>query len=552
MRRYSDREVLRIAAARTLKRIRHDRRRAPQTLKKLFSVILRDLFKPRLKSEYAWDQAGIRDHALGAVFKQLTEVSLKQYIHQARIEVAKILISTTDLDLATISMMIGYDYHPTFAKNFKLLDGRLPSKVPRLGTDGPTIDDVTAIMYVRGELSHDEADDFLNQSLPTYPRLAKQYRQPAPMSRRPLIIVEGERQCRLMAGGLWLEIRDLSFEEQRWEVRGYLFYTEALFDLLREKSRQRGRQNSQHGIELAKLALVSLEQSDEVFGDRIHDLRAMGWAWLGNAHRIAGDFSAADGAFEEADREWAVPRVERDRTVLASICDLKGTLRMYQRAYDEAKRLLDQSCSLYRHSKDDYGEAVAMMQRATVSAYAGEAKGAVEDLRSAERLINEHEQKATAFVVRGNLANALARAKEYSAATKELGRARELYSETEDPIGKHKLDWIDGFIREGRGDIESAERLYDSARAGFWTAGEGRDFAIISVDLMVLRSKRDGWEDVLELATEALPILESLKLHGETVAAVSLLAQAVRCDNVSRHLLRNLRELLTQDPLAKL
>lgn len=33
-------------------------------------------------------------------------------------------------------------------------------------------------------------------------------------------------------------------------------------------------------------SLISLEDSDQIFGERIHDLRAHGWAWLGNAHRL--------------------------------------------------------------------------------------------------------------------------------------------------------------------------------------------------------------------------------------------------------------------------
>ncbi len=73
-----------------------------------------------------------------------------------------------------------------------------------------------------------------------------------------------------------------------------------LFDLLRKVSRLEGRKKRQRGIELAKLALVSLERSDRVFGDRIHDLRAHGWAWLGNAYRLALDFSEAAAAFEHA------------------------------------------------------------------------------------------------------------------------------------------------------------------------------------------------------------------------------------------------------------
>ncbi len=553
MRRYSDREVLRIAAAETLRVIRRDRRQAPQSLKKLFAVIARDLFKPEMKAQYAWKKAGIKNHSLGTVFKELTGVSLKRYINRARIEVARVLICTTDLQLATISMMLGYDYHPTFAKNFKQLnDGKLPSKLPRLGTDGPTIDDVKWMMFGRGELEDDEAEDCLRSGHQLYPKPAARLQRPAPTSRGPLIVVEGERQCRLTAGGLWLEIRDLPFEEQKREVRGYLFCTEALFDLLRKKSRQRGRKNRQQGIELAKLALVSLEQSDEVFEDRIHDLRALGWAWLGNAYVLAMDFSTADMAFGRFDQEWSRPRTKRDQGVLAMACRFEGILRMFQRNYLESGALLDRSFELFQILGNDREQAQTLLQRASLHGYAGRLGSSVEDLRAAASLINEPEQQDLVFALRGNLANVLTRSGKYRAAKEELDRAREVSSEINQPLAAPMIDWIDGFIKERCGDLKAAQALYVSSRSAFSDAGESCHFALVSVDLMVTYSKQDAWNSVLEVAKEVLPVLDTFKLHSETVAAVNLMAQAAQAQALTYPLLKELRERLRQDPLATL
>ncbi len=544
-------DALRIAAAPTLQRIRSERERAPVGLKKLFTVVARDLFRRALNAKYAWREAGISDHAKTAAFKELTRASLKVYIAVARIEVAVVLLLTTDLNLGTISQLVGYSYYPTFTENYLRVKKVLPSQVPRMPPKRPLIDDVTSLRAGRGDLDAEEAVGYHEQYLRIYPHVAR-HAQAAEAAPEPRIVVDGACTDGLIAEGLWHQIRDLPFEEQKRQVRRYVFHSTVLFDLLRKKSREEGRKSRRRGIELAELALVSLEGSDEFFGDRIHDLRALGWAWLGNAHRLARDFSVAESAFAEADRHWSEATAQRDQLVLAIICNLKGTLRMYQRDYDEAKRLLDQSCYLFRQSGDKRGEGLVLVQRAAIHGYAGRLSDSLGDLQAAASLIDERGQRDLACTVRGNLANVLARSGEHKAAAKELGRARELYREANDPLEAHKLDWIDGFIKERRADLQAAGGLYAKARAGFSNAGESTCFALISVDLMVVHSKQDAWGSVLELALEVLPILDSLRLHGETVAAVGLLAKAVSTNTLSHRLLKELRELLLQDPLARL
>ena len=86
--------------------------------------------------------------------------------------------------------------------------------------------------------------------------------------------------------------------------------------------------------------------------------------------------------------------------------------------------------------------------------------------------------------------------------------------------------------------------------AGFRDAGELRYFGVVSVDLMVVHSMQGEWEEVGELASETLPILGSMSLHRETVAAIGLLAEAVEAETLSRRHLNDLRIALRQDPLA--
>ncbi len=544
------RDAFKAAADATRARIRRDRARAPKALKKVFTVVASRLFDPSLDATKTWKAAGVKDRALGTLFKAYTEVSLKQYIEARRIEVADVLMAITDLDLATISEKLGYIHYPTFTDAYKRQRNKLPSEVAREHWMRPLIDDGASLKAGRGLLDEDALVRHVEDLLRIHPAAARRIQIGTCPDPEPLIIVDGARDDRLKAEDLWRKIRDLPFDEQCQKVRRYRFSSTVLFDLLRRKSRLKGRKKRQRGIELAKLALVSLERSDEVFGERIHDLRALGWAWLANALVLALDFPAAAAAFKQADREWSRPRAQPDLVVLAHICRLKGVLRMLRREYAEATQDLDRSCSLCRQLVQTRGEAKALIQRASVHGYAGKLSEAVEDLREAADLIDEDEETELAFAIRGNLANALALAGEAGSAAKELNRARQLNRHINDPLGTPKLDWIDGLIGENHGDLKAAKQFYQSAREGFNDAGELRYFGLVSVDLMLVHSMQDDWERVGVLAARTLPILNSLKLHSETVATVGLLADAVEAGSLSRRLLKDLRGALRQDPLA--
>ncbi len=543
------RDAFKAAVEATRARIRRDRARAPRALKKVLTVVARRFLDPSLNATAAWKAAGVRDRAAGTAFKAFKKISLGRYIAAARVEVADILMAITDLDLASISERVAYIYYPTFTENYKQVKGKLPSEVARPRLSTPLIDDETSLKAGRGLLDEDAVVRHVEDLLRIYPAAAKRIGAGA-AAPEPRLLVDGACGDRLQAEDLWREIRDLPFAEQCRRVRRYLFCSTVLFDLLREKSRLLGRKSRRRGVELAELALVSLEGSDQIFGERIHDLRALGWACLANAHQLALDLSAAVAAFEQADREWSTPRAPRDLSVLANICHRKGILRMVRREYVEATQDLDRSCALFRQLGQPRGEALALIKRAAVHIYAGKVSEAVENLREAAGLIDEDEERELAFAIRANLANAMALSGKTRNAARELDQARQLNRANDDPLGIPKIDWIDGLIGEGRGDLEAAKRLYQHAREGFRDIDELRYLSLVSVDLMMVLSQQGDWERVRMLASETLPILGSMRLHSETVAAVCLLAEGVEAQNLSSRLLKDLRVALRQDPLT--
>ncbi len=223
---------------------------------------------------------------------------------------------------------------------------------------------------------------------------------------------------------------------------------------------------------------------------------------------------------------------------------------MMRRQYVEATEDLDRSCALYRQTDQARGEARALIYRAAIHTYAGKISKAVADFREAAGLINEDEDVEMAFAIRGNLAAAFVRAGNAESAVKELDRARQLKHDFNDRLGTIKLDWIAGDLGELHGDLEKAKRFYQSVRVGFSDAGESRYLGMVSVDLMTIHSQLGEWKNVGELAVVTLPLLTSMELHSETVAAVGLLAKAVEAEGFSRRLLKDLRAALRRDPLT--
>ena len=91
-----------------------------------------------------------------------------------------------------------------------------------------------------------------------------------------------------------------------------------------------------------------------------------------------------------------------------------------------------------------------------------------------------------------------------------------------------------------------------AARVGYAESEEVKSFGVVSLELAILYAEQARWTEVLNLAAEAVPILQGRNLHEETLAAVRLLAQAVDARQVSASLLRQVRDQVLADPLVEL
>ncbi len=541
-------EALRIAAASTLERIRQDSERLPAPMSVLVAYVAEHLFDPELNGTRARRAVGIRSNSLPARFLARMKMSLGDYIELARLEVADRLIRRNEFDVSDVSMAVGYKSHATFLRAYKPWTGELPSEVGPKPYE-PEVEYQTWRRYCCREFEPEVGRKIKARLNGLYPD-SEQQPGGEPSSPQQLIVIDSEAYMRTRAEEIWREIRDLAPEEQRRRLLCYEFRSRALFDLLREKSRQKGRLDRQQGVNLAELALVSLANLDEFFGDRIHDLRALGHACVGNALRLARDLPAANEAFERAEAEWRMPRRNKDYRIRARMHDFEASLRILQRSYGEALSLVERCQERYQLAGDMQGEVRVLIQRAAVYGYTGKSEQAIEALQVARDLLDDQKDPYLAFVLHSCLANDQAKVAHYQSAKKTLDQTRAYCSRLDHPLGVLKIQWLDAMIHLSSGDTSAAEPLLVAARMAYAEARDLSSFGIISLDLAILYAEQGRWTRVLELVSEAVPILASIQLHPETVEAVDLLAKAIETGEVSSSQIRQVREAILQDPLA--
>lgn len=529
------------ASAPTMKRMEADEEKVSPKLKPFARYLRENLFSQGLTVRKARRKTGNRDNSLSASFRRYLGTTPWPYIRLARLEVADVLLRDYAYTVGEVAEAVGYDNDTTFSRNYEALTGDKPSAVIGQGST-PDIGIATWRRALRGELEPEEG-------LKVLARLRQLYEGRTAL---PPGFADGPEYERWKAEELWEEIRPLSFERQRSVVRWHPFRTTALFDHLRRKSREEGRKDRQLGVRLAELAVVSLDACGEASTDRFHDRVAEGLATLGRARRVAFDFAAADADFTDAWTTWQTPRANPEQRVAAQICLHQGTLRMFQRKYDEALELLEDSLAHAREAGDRAVETQALIQRAAVNGYMERLQEETSDLEKALVLTEELEDDFLRFAVEFNMVAAKSRRGNFQAATEDHRLLKCKYKLRDYPKGRSEIEHLEGNISEGMGDHGKAEAHYVTAYQQFVQLKEWRGAAFAGLDLAIVRWHQRQHQEVLRLLSDLIPVLQSFRLHPEALAAVGLLAESLADKEITHALLIRVRKELQRDPLVEL
>ncbi|HYO12234.1 MAG TPA: hypothetical protein VE685_03450 [Thermoanaerobaculia bacterium] len=315
------------------------------------------------------------------------------------------------------------------------------------------------------------------------------------------------------------------------------FHCLRLCELLKAQVRDLWSEDPAAVTGLASLAVQIAERlSPTRYGEKlVEDARALAWAHLGNAYRIASDLRRAEEALRVAMEHHG--RAGEDILTEAEILSFAASLRNSQGRYEQAARLLDRVIKIYRSGKERHLEGRALVQKGLALGYGGQYSRAIRLIRNGLSRIDIEREPRLAVAAQHNLLMYLSESGRHQEAWDTLEKHRHLYVNHGDRMHLVRLRWLEGAITRDLGRLEEAEAALEEARGAFMELGIGFDAALVSLDLAMVYALRGDHGQVKRLATEMVPIFESRDVHQEAIAALLIFKQAAEAERVSLELL---------------
>lgn len=334
------------------------------------------------------------------------------------------------------------------------------------------------------------------------------------------------------APGLFLELLDQPAEALLAEG-ATRFHTWGVFELLVERSLEVTIQDPAHGETLGMLAVRLSDRLDAArYGaERIADLRARAWGYIGNSRRTRFDFAAAEEAFQTA--KSILKQGTGDSLERAILLDLQASLRRAQRRFDDALRLLRRAVALFRGADERHRAGRSLVKMSTVHHQAGDPAAGIPLLHQALELIDPEREPRLLLCARHNLAFYQAELGHFVEAQKLYREARPLYRSFNEPWVQNRRSWVRGKIARGLGQIKQAEARFLAARDGFVKEGVPYDTALVSLELALLYAGQGRTEELKRLAADMVPVFTSRHIHREALAALTFLRQAMETEQAS-------------------
>ncbi|MFL6193795.1 MAG: hypothetical protein ACJ75H_06460 [Thermoanaerobaculia bacterium] len=365
-------------------------------------------------------------------------------------------------------------------------------------------------------------------------------------SRRTVLEAEAAMETeRDAAPGLFVELLEQPAEQRDLLLRDQpRFQTWGLFELLVERSLESSLQDPSFGEHLGLLALRLSDSLDgQRYGkERIEDLRARAWAYVGNACRLRFDFQAAEEAFAGAYQH--LKKGTRDGLERAIYLDLKASLRRAQRQFDEALRLLRRAVNLFLEHGEQHRAGRSLVNLSTVYNYMGRSEDCVPVLARASNLIDSERDPRLLLCTRHNLIFVLAELGRFGDAQRLYREARPLYRSFDEPWVQNRRHWVRAKIARGMGQLRRAESLFVAARDGFVAEGVPYDTALVSLELALLYAEQGRTAELKRLAVEMLPVFSSRHIHREALAALAFFQQAAEAEKAGAELVASVAAYL--------
>lgn len=521
-------EAVARAAKPSMERIARDRERGSPEIRRLLDDIAEHFLDPGYGLQDLIRVCGDNvDQKLAAFASQVGRPVT--YIAEVRLATAMLLLLKTDWSVARISEQVGYLEPSRFSNACKRRFDMTPNEYRSAAwRDGAA---AALLPAPSGRQKGPPEELCFSGEVPS----------PVPEEERSRI---ARRMAEQAAAYLGRHTPDSQLELARNQL---FFGGSQLLEHVSRVSREVGRRDRELGLRMAELALATVEGSRPLLGKGYADLHALALARLANAMRLAGDLGGADAVFQRMEDDPAWPNTTHSGEIEVEIIALKGSLRLFQRRFPEARELLGAAIELAERINDVSEQVNARLQRAAVGRYEGRPNAMIPDLRAVAGLLADQEEpdRLQMLGVFQELTLAYVETRQIQQAEAQLPQAKALCEELGHGPSAHQLEWIAGLIAKARKEPIEAERLFRQAKAGFNEIGDNVSGAIAALEIAMLCHAEGRSEEVLALmTTEVIPVLETVELHCEELGAVALLRKAAAEKNLSLAVLDGVRTAL--------
>lgn len=322
------------------------------------------------------------------------------------------------------------------------------------------------------------------------------------------------------------ELLDIPKNRRAFSVRSETrFQTAAIARQLLDRTRSLWTVSLEGARERATLALSVAERVTPE--SLAHDLQARSWSYLGNIHRLYGDFEEADLAFTRA--EAFLLDGTGDPLELASLLDLQASLFRAQRDFGAASVALSQVARIYRRVGDLHLEGRALFSQAQVCSTAGKPEDGIPFLIGALERIDLSQEPSLLFAAFNNLLVDLIDLDRLDEAEALLPRVIDASALGTQRSRAH-FRWAEAKLHAARGRFAQAELELREAQQDFMDLRSSYNTELIALDLAHLYLLTGRIELARELAAALHQIFVARGIHREAFIALHVFLEATAQD----------------------